>query len=175
MCPKTRSGFWSRIGRISNSSLIIRNAHSAPYRYYARSWLRGKGCFPMQLSGPRSCALSTLPTFPAINMMIAYHWPGNVRELENCIERAVLLSSDGVIHGHHLPPTLQTSEASDTVGEGSLQDRVGLFERDIIVDALKRSGGNMAEASRDLRTTARILRYKTRHLGIDWKNYRRAR
>ena len=47
---------------------------------------------------------------PAINMMVSYHWPGNVRELENCIERAVLLSSDGVIHGHHLPPTLQTSD-----------------------------------------------------------------
>ncbi len=112
---------------------------------------------------------------PAINMMVAYHWPGNVRELENCIERAVLLSSDGVIHGHHLPPTLQTSETSDTVGEGSLQDRVDLFECDIIVDALKRSGGNLAEASRDLHTTPRILRYKTCHLGIDWKTYRRAR
>jgi len=49
---------------------------------------------------------------PAINMMVSYHWPGNVRELENCIERAVLLSSDGVIHGHHLPPTLQTSDAT---------------------------------------------------------------
>ncbi|HDZ44793.1 MAG TPA: GAF domain-containing protein, partial [Phycisphaerae bacterium] len=57
---------------------------------------------------------------PAINMMVAYHWPGNVRELENCIERAVLLSTDGVIHGHHLPPTLQTSDASDTIGEGTL-------------------------------------------------------
>ena len=57
---------------------------------------------------------------PAINMMVAYHWPGNVRELENCIERAVLLSNDGVIHGHHLPPTLQTSDASDTIGTGSL-------------------------------------------------------
>jgi len=56
---------------------------------------------------------------PAINMMVAYHWPGNVRELENCIERAVLLSTDGVIHGHHLPPTLQTSDASDTIGTGS--------------------------------------------------------
>ncbi|MHC4745015.1 MAG: nif-specific transcriptional activator NifA, partial [Planctomycetota bacterium] len=75
---------------------------------------------------------------PAINMMVAYHWPGNVRELENCIERAVLLSTDAVIHGHHLPPTLQTSDASDTVGTGSLKERVDLFERDIIVDALKR-------------------------------------
>ena len=48
---------------------------------------------------------------PAINMMFAYHWPGNVRELENCIEYAVLLSSDGVIHGHNLPPTLQMPDA----------------------------------------------------------------
>ncbi len=112
---------------------------------------------------------------PAINMMVAYHWPGNVRELENCIERAVLLSTDGVIHGHHLPPTLQTSDASGTVGEGTLQDRVDLFERDIIVDALKRSGGNVAQAARDLRCTSRILRYKVHHLGINHKTYCRGR
>ncbi|MHC4561233.1 MAG: sigma 54-interacting transcriptional regulator [Planctomycetota bacterium] len=112
---------------------------------------------------------------PAINMMVAYHWPGNVRELENCIERAVLLSTDGVIHGHHLPPTLQTSDASDTVGEGSLEDRVALFERDIIVDALKRAGGNMASASRDLKTTPRILRYRVKQLNIDPKRYARSR
>ena len=111
---------------------------------------------------------------PAINMMFAYHWPGNVRELENCIERAVLLSTDGVIHGHHLPPTLQTSDASDTVGEGTLQDRVDLFERDVIVDALKRCSGNMAEAARDLGATARVLRYKVHHLGIDRRIYRRS-
>ena len=43
-------------------------------------------------------------TTPAIDMLMSYHWPGNVRELENCIERAVLLSNDDVIHGHHLPP-----------------------------------------------------------------------
>jgi Nif-specific regulatory protein len=111
-------------------------------------------------------------TTPAINMMMAYHWPGNVRELENCIERAVLLSTDGVIHGHHLPPTLQTSDASDTVGTGSLADRTALFERDLIVDALKRCGGNAAAAARDLSTTPRILRYKLAALGIDPRQYR---
>ena len=108
---------------------------------------------------------------PAINMMVAYHWPGNVRELENSMERAVLLSTDGVVHGHHLPPTLQTSDASDTVGEGSLAERVALFERDIVVDALKRTGGNMAASARDLRTTPRILRYRVGRLGIDPGRY----
>lgn len=50
----------------------------------------------------------------AINMMMAYHWPGNVRELENCIERAVLTSSDCVIHGFNMPPSLQTSDETHT-------------------------------------------------------------
>lgn len=112
---------------------------------------------------------------PAINMMFAYHWPGNVRELENCIERAILLSTDGVIHGHHLPPTLQTSDASDTIGTGSLKERVDLFERDIIVDALKRSSGNLVGAARDLGVTARIIRYKVENLGINYRQYRRKR
>ena len=112
---------------------------------------------------------------PAINMMVAYHWPGNVRELENCIERAILLSSDGVIHGHNLPPTLQTSDASDTIGTGSLKKRMALFERDIIVDAIKRCNGNLAATARDLKTTARIIGYKVKDLGIDYKRYCRTR
>ena len=112
---------------------------------------------------------------PAINMMAVYHWPGNVRELENCIERAVLLSTDGVIHGHHLPPTLQTSDFSDTMGTGTLEERVALYERDILVDALKRTGGNMAAAARELGTTGRILRYKIKQLGIDTDKLRPAR
>jgi Nif-specific regulatory protein len=112
---------------------------------------------------------------PAINMMAAYHWPGNVRELENCIERAVLLSTDGVIHAHHLPPSLQTSDASDTVGEGTLAERVALFERDLIVDALKRCDGSMARAAKDLGSTPRIIRYKVSQLGIDPRRFRRNR
>ncbi|MBE0536970.1 MAG: nif-specific transcriptional activator NifA [Phycisphaerae bacterium] len=110
---------------------------------------------------------------PAINMMVAYHWPGNVRELENCIERAVLISTDNVIHGHHLPPTLQTSDASDTVGTGSLEERVNLFTRDLIVDGLKRCNGNLAATARDLGATPRILRYKVKELNIDYRRYRR--
>ena len=49
---------------------------------------------------------------PAIDMLASYHWPGNVRELENTLERAVLMCDGEVIHAHHLPPSLQTAEAS---------------------------------------------------------------
>jgi Nif-specific regulatory protein len=59
---------------------------------------------------------------PAIDMLTSYHWPGNVRELENTIERAVLVCEGGVVHAHHLPPTLQTAETSDTLPRESLAD-----------------------------------------------------
>jgi Nif-specific regulatory protein len=45
----------------------------------------------------------------ALDMLMHHHWPGNVQELENCIERAVILSKDSMIHQHHLPPSLQGS------------------------------------------------------------------
>jgi Nif-specific regulatory protein len=104
---------------------------------------------------------------PAINMLLAYHWPGNVRELENCIERAVLLSNDGVIHGHNLPPTLQMPDGSESTATGSLTQQVQLLEREMIVDALKRTRGNVTAAARELGVTARMVRYKVQKLGID--------
>jgi Nif-specific regulatory protein len=104
---------------------------------------------------------------PAINMMFAYHWPGNVRELENCIEYAILLSSDGVIHAHNLPPTLQMPEVSNVEPAGSLKMRVNLLEKDIITDSLKSSHGNVTTAARQLGITPRMVRYKMKKLDID--------
>ena len=104
---------------------------------------------------------------PAIDMLTSYHWPGNVRELENTIERAVLVCEGSVIHGHHLPPTLQTAEATGTMPRTSLEENVAAFERDLIQDALKSTRGNRARAARLLQTTERILGYKVRKYGID--------
>jgi len=109
---------------------------------------------------------------PAIDMLMAYHWPGNVRELENTIERAVLVADSDVIHGHHLSPTLQTAEASGTVVSQSLAEAVGMFESNLIQDALKSSRGNRAKAARLLDTTERILSYKVRRYGIDPRRFR---
>lgn len=106
-----------------------------------------------------------------IDMLMSYHWPGNVRELENCIERAVLLTEGDVIYPHHLPPTLQTAEATGSFPSGSLKSLVAAYERDLIRDALKSSRGNIAAAARALETTQRILGYKVAHYGIQPKQY----
>ena len=108
----------------------------------------------------------------AIDMLMAYHWPGNVRELENCIERAVLLARDDVIQGHHLPPTLQTAEASDTALPEGLKERLAAVEREILLDTLKSTRGNMAEAARRLGITERIMGLRVRRYGLDARRFR---
>jgi Nif-specific regulatory protein len=106
-------------------------------------------------------------------MMMTYHWPGNVRELENCIERAVLLSTDDVIHGHHLPPTLQTAEHSGTRPSGSLAAALEDVERELIAETLKNTRGNMAKAARLLGVTERIMALRCAKYGIDYRRFRR--
>jgi Nif-specific regulatory protein len=109
---------------------------------------------------------------PAIDMLASYHWPGNVRELENIIERAVLVCETNVIHGHHLPATLQTAEGSGTVTRLSLEGAVAAYERDIIQDALKTTRGNRKRAAQLLDTTERILGYKVKKYEIDCDRFR---
>jgi Nif-specific regulatory protein len=109
---------------------------------------------------------------PAIDMLMEYHWPGNVRELENCIERAVLLCEEGVIHSYHLPPTLQTGKESDTVPSLSLEDAVASLEKEMIIDALKNTAGNVTMATQTLQTTVRKFAYKAQKYGVDYRQYR---
>ena len=109
---------------------------------------------------------------PAIDMLMDYHWPGNVRELENCIERAVLLCEEGVIHSYHLPPTLQTGMESDTLPVLSLEDAVANLEKEMIIDALKNTRGNITLAAELLKTTVRKFSYKANKYNVDYRHYR---
>ena len=108
---------------------------------------------------------------PAIDMLMRYHWPGNVRELENCIERAVLVCQDQVIHSYHLPPTLQTAESSNTTPRMGLEESIAAYEKELISDALKMTNGNQTKAARLLHTTERIIGYKIKKHGIDKKRF----
>ncbi|BEQ14039.1 nif-specific transcriptional activator NifA [Desulfoferula mesophila] len=109
---------------------------------------------------------------PAIDMLMTYHWPGNVRELENYIERAVILSSDEVIHGHNLPPTLQTAEASGTQHQGTLKSTLENVEKELIADALKNSRGNKALAARNLGISERLMGLRVKRYRIDPRRFR---
>jgi Nif-specific regulatory protein len=112
--------------------------------------------FAEKFSREQGKAVTRIST-PAIDLMMAYHWPGNVRELENCMERAVILSTDGVIHSYHLPPSLQASDGSEAKSTGPLKEMIENIEREIISEELKRCKGNMAKAARALGITERIM------------------
>jgi Nif-specific regulatory protein len=111
---------------------------------------------------------------PAIDMLMAYHWPGNVRELENCIERAAILSEDGVIHGYHLPPTLQMAAPAEQgyTEAASLQQRLDSFEYELLVEALKATRGNLSRSAEFLGLTNRQIGIRMRKYRLDYRDYR---
>ena len=110
---------------------------------------------------------------PAIDMLIQYHWPGNVRELQNCMERSVLICDGDTIRGNHLPPTLQTSDSLDS-GKNPLSLSVSVenFEKDIIIEGLKKNRGNQTKTAHYLDTSLRIINYKIHQYNIDPKKFK---
>lgn len=109
-------------------------------------------------------------TTTALNMLMVYSWPGNIRELENCIERACILSRDGVIHSYQLPPTLQTADSTNTGSKGGLMDSVERIEKQLIIEALTTTGGNITRAATLLKVTERMLGTRIKKYGIDvWR------
>lgn len=109
----------------------------------------------------------------AIDMLMSYHWPGNVRELENSMERAVLLSKGQSIKAHHLPPTLMTkSPAEKSESRATLEDAMEALEREMIVDTLKDTLGNMTEAARQLGLTERKIGLRVKKYEINPAHYK---
>jgi Nif-specific regulatory protein len=109
---------------------------------------------------------------PAIDLLTSYSWPGNVRELENCVERAVILSQDMVIHSYNLPPSLQSAVSTNTEPTTTLDAALSRLEKELIVEALKIADGNMAAAARRLGITERQMGLRVHHYGINWRLYR---
>jgi Nif-specific regulatory protein len=89
----------------------------------------------------------------------------------------MLTTTDDCIHGYNLPPSLQMAEDHDepVVGNATpLKSLVNAYERDMIIDALKRHHGNMSAAGRDLALSPRVMHYKINHLKISPEIYRGA-
>lgn len=111
-------------------------------------------------------------TTSAINMLMVYSWPGNVRELENVIERACILTTDSVIHSYNLPPTLQTAESSATATAGGLSVAVEKVERQLIIEALTSTKGNITKAAQELKVTERMLGIRVKKYKIEAWRYK---
>ena len=111
-------------------------------------------------------------TTSAINMLLVYSWPGNIRELENVIERACLITQDNVIHSYHLPPTLQTADSSNTTATGGMMFVVENIERQLIIESLISTHGNISKSAEQLRITDRMLGTRIKKYNIEVWRYK---
>jgi DNA-binding NtrC family response regulator len=110
----------------------------------------------------------------ALDEILNYSWPGNVRELENAIERAVVMQEEGIILPEHLPLSVQSvawdniSPVTDYLVESlSLSRHIKRLERDLLLRALKKAGGNRTRASELLEISLPTFRKKIREYKLD--------
>ncbi len=99
----------------------------------------------------------------AMRHLQSYDWPGNVRELENVIERAVAFETTEAVMPERLPEPVRLpgrAEPLPAIGNGfSLDDYLLSVEARLLGEALERSRGDRAAASRLLGVSPRSLRY----------------
>jgi two-component system response regulator AtoC len=111
------------------------------------------------------------PTFSAacLGEMTSYAWPGNVRELSNVIERAIILNPTDVVDSLDLIPGPAVLPVVSDGPSGDMNLRAALLrrERDVVLEALRRSGGVRKEAARLLGIDQRNLGYYLRKHTID--------
>jgi transcriptional regulator with PAS, ATPase and Fis domain len=106
------------------------------------------------------------PTAEALDQLTRHPFPGNVRELANELERAILLAEPGApITDDLLSDEVQESAAAGAP-PGALQTRTSDFERQQILAALERAGGNKTRVASELGLSYRGLMKKLRRLGL---------
>jgi DNA-binding NtrC family response regulator len=109
----------------------------------------------------------------ALELLVRYPWPGNVRELENIVEQAFIWSNNAEhIVPEHLPAILKGDVRSASLHDDTISGRLSLekavmeFEREIILDALKRTNYVQTHAANLLGISRRMLKYRMDSLGI---------
>jgi two-component system response regulator PilR (NtrC family) len=104
----------------------------------------------------------------AMQALCAYSFPGNVRELENILERATALCADNYIMFDDLQLGPESAADGSIVRDGeTLDDHINRIEKQVILEALAKTGFNRTAAARSLGVTFRSLRYRIERLGIE--------
>ncbi|MEJ2187385.1 MAG: sigma-54 dependent transcriptional regulator [Gemmatimonadota bacterium] len=107
-------------------------------------------------------------TDEARTVLQAYDWPGNVRELENALERAAVLSHDGVIDVDQLPARIVEPPKEPLVSERQpVNPTLEVIERAYVLWVLQSEGGNKARAAEVLGIDPSTLYRKLNRYGIN--------
>ncbi|HSG29521.1 MAG TPA: sigma-54-dependent Fis family transcriptional regulator [Candidatus Krumholzibacterium sp.] len=102
-----------------------------------------------------------------IRYLERYCWPGNIRELENVLERASVLTDDGLIHPEHLPGELTRKDGRENLRQGDSIATMAEMERDHIDRVLKAANGNRSRAAEMLGIGKTTLWRKLKESGLD--------
>jgi sigma-54-dependent transcriptional regulator len=101
----------------------------------------------------------------ALDHLCAYAFPGNVRELKGLVERAVLLCEGGELLAEHFSLRIETVPKDNSL---NLRERLGQVERSLLLDCLRKNGGNQTRAARELGLPRRTLLYRLGRLNINF-------
>jgi DNA-binding NtrC family response regulator len=116
-----------------------------------------------------------------MEIMSSYSWPGNVRELENLIERLSILVDSDAVYPNDLPDYLRnenlqniSSLAAPDLPESGLDfnKTIDAFENALILQALRRTGGNKKAAAKLLNLNRTTLVEKIKKKGLDCETAR---
>jgi len=129
----------------------------------------------------------------AMKLLMDYDWPGNVRELENLVERLVVVGAGPKVGPEDLPPEIRSpaprergpsleevlrrqeelermirmlGSSEPRLGDASFEEIVEAKERELITEALRRTGGNKTRAAELLGMKLSTFRDKMKRLGL---------
>lgn len=102
----------------------------------------------------------------ALTILQRHDWPGNVRELHNVVEGLTITCKEATIHPDHLPPSVRQGRPSAPLSQPEKPSLLAFglsfqeMEKKMLEEALRKSEGNISEASRLLKMTRNTLRYR---------------
>jgi len=106
-----------------------------------------------------------------LQLFIGYSWPGNIRELKNVLEQALVLADKDFIEPYHLPDIINRQSLMSITDNSNrninLDDKLMILEKEIIINALKMTGGIQVKAASILGINQRSLWHRIKKLDID--------
>jgi transcriptional regulator with GAF, ATPase, and Fis domain len=115
-------------------------------------------------------------TSESLQTLIAHDWPGNIRELQNTVQSAALMAESAIESIHFgpiigsvlIPPT----DVADSTVNLSLDEKLELYEKSMLIDALNHAKGVQKIAARTLRIKERSLWHRLKKYGIEASGFK---